>query len=534
MKEKTERVCLLILDGWAMNPSSYGNAIAAANMPIWDGITAKYPMTTLRADGKFVGLMDGQMGNSEVGHLNIGAGRVVKQDLLAINEMIESGEFYDHPALSAFIRRIVERGGTIHIMGLVSDGGVHSHQHQMEALIDLAIKQNVPKIRAHCLLDGRDTQPGKAIKFLQLLDRYFGKHPDALIATIMGRYWGMDRDNRWERTERAWRAIVQGEGIRVHGAVQGFRDAWERDETDEFIQPTVMVDEKGIPVGRIADKDGVIAFNFRSDRMRQITLALIDTEFRGFNRAVFPDIDYFSFTQYDADFQNPILLPKTTIYNHITEYVTGKGLTVCKLAETEKYAHVTYFFNGGRETPYPGEARVLVPSPKVPTYDLKPEMSVYQLADELRYRIKRREFDLYVCNFANGDMVGHTGKFDAAVQAVEHVDKCLKLVIEACLESDTSLLITADHGNCDEMLDKDGEILTQHSKFPVPVILISPSSQKKRILTNEKDCALCDLAPTLLEIMNLPIPEEMDGVSLIESRDTERLQKGRIVSPTSR
>ncbi len=508
------RACLLILDGWGMNPSSYGNAIAAADTPNWDEITTKYPMTTIRSDGRLVGLIEGQMGNSEVGHLNIGAGRIVKQDLLAINDIIESGAFYDHPTLCSFIKQVVDRGGTIHIMGLVSDGGVHSHQHQMQALIDLAIKQKVPKIRAHCLMDGRDTQPGSGIKFLQLLDRYFGKHTDARIATIMGRFWGMDRDNRWERTERAWRAIVLGDGIRIDGAVQAFRDALVRGETDEFIQPTVIVDEKGIPVGRVHDNDGIIAFNFRADRMRQITRALTSADLLGFDRPALPNIDYFSFTQYEADFQNPTLLTKTSVYNHMTEYLTNMGLTVCKLAETEKYAHVTYFFNGGRESPYPGEARVLVPSPKVKTYDEKPEMSVYQLTDELRFRIKRKEFDLYICNFANGDMVGHTGVFEAAVQAVGHIDKCLKLVVEACLESNTALIITADHGNCDEMLDANGEILTQHSKFPVPVVLVTQTDWGNHPLVCEKDRSLCDLAPTLLELMNIQKPREMEGVSL--------------------
>lgn len=509
-----KRTCLLILDGWGMNPSSYGNAIAAAETPNWDEIISTYPMTTIRSDGRLVGLIDGQMGNSEVGHLNIGAGRVVKQDLLAINDMIESGEFYDHPTLCSFIKRVVDRSGTIHIMGLVSDGGVHSHQQQMQALIDLAIKQKVPRIRAHCLMDGRDTQPGSGIKFLQLLDRYFGKHMDARIATIMGRFWGMDRDNRWERTERAWRAIVLGEGTRVDGAVQAFRDAIARGESDEFIQPAVIVDDKGIPVGRVNDGDGIIAFNFRADRMRQMTRALTCADFPGFVRPSVPEIDYFSFTQYESEFPNPILLPKTTVYNHLTEHLTNMGLSVCKLAETEKYAHVTYFFNGGRETPYPGEARVLVPSPKVNTYDLKPEMSVYQLTDELRFRIKRKEFDLYVCNFANGDMVGHSGVFDAAVQAVGHIDKCLKLVVEACLESDTALLITADHGNCDEMLDENGDILTQHSKFPVPVVAVTPDGWEKKPLVSETDRALCDLAPTVLELMNIEVPREMEGISL--------------------
>lgn len=517
-----KRVCLLILDGWGENPSDYGNAIRAAKTPAWNSICEKYPKTTIRADGRHVGLIEGQMGNSEVGHLNIGAGRVVKQDLLAINDMIETGEFFKHPKLCDFIRTVTARGGTIHIMGLVSDGGVHSHQFQMQALIDLAIKMNVPKIRAHCLLDGRDTQPGSAVKFLQLLDRYFAKHADARIATIMGRYWGMDRDNRWERTERAWRAMVLGEGIKTTGAVQAFRDAWQRGETDEFVQPCVIVDKNGLPVGRIKDGDGVIAFNFRADRMRQMTRVLTCKDFASFDRPSFPDIDYFSFTQYETEFGNPILLPKTTVSNHITEYLTDRGLSVCKLAETEKYAHVTYFFNGGREQPYNGEARVLVPSPKVATYDLKPEMSVYQLTDELRFRIKRKEFDFYICNFANGDMVGHTGVFNAAVAAVEAVDKCLALVVEACLESDTGLIVTADHGNCDEMLDADGEILTQHSKFPVPVVAVTPEGWDRFELNYEESRALCDLAPTVLAMMEIEKPKEMTGESLSKTKAAVR------------
>jgi 2,3-bisphosphoglycerate-independent phosphoglycerate mutase len=509
---------LLILDGWAVNPSDYGNAIAQGDCPTWRSLLAEYPNTLIKTDGRLVGLIDGQMGNSEVGHLNIGAGRIVKQDLLAINDMMESGEFYRHPALCEFIDRVVARGGTLHIMGLVSDGGVHSHQEQMQTLIKLAVMRKVPRIRAHCMLDGRDTQPGSAVKFLQLLERYFGTHPDARIATIMGRYWGMDRDNRWERTERAWRAMVMGEGLRDIGSIQAFRKAWERGETDEFVQPTVILDETGLPAGRIKSGDGIIAFNFRSDRMREITRALTQKDFSRFERPVFPDIDYFSFVQYDSEFSNPVLLPKITVGNHITEYLTDMGLTVLKVAETEKYAHVTYFFNGGREEPYPGEARVLVPSPKVATYDLKPEMSIYQITDELRFRIKRKEFDFYVCNFANGDMVGHTGVFEAALQAVGHVDKCLAMVLSACMESDTTLIVTADHGNCDEMLDAEGNVLTQHSKFPVAVIAITPEGAPRPEFVREDGRALCDLAPTILELMQIAVPKEMTGVSLTKHK----------------
>ena len=512
------RVCLLILDGWAVNPSPYGNAVAQGDVPTWNKIFAEFPKTLIRTDGKHVGLIEGQMGNSEVGHLNIGAGRVVKQDLLAINDMIENGEFFENPALCNFIDAIVSRGGTIHIMGLVSDGGVHSHQQQMQTLIKIAIKRNAPKIRAHCMLDGRDTQPGSAVKFLQLLDRSFASHRDAQIATVMGRYFGMDRDNRWERVEKAWRAMVLGEGLRDTGSIQAFRNAWSRGETDEFVQPTVIVDEEGHPCGKIENGDGVIAFNFRADRMREITRALTKPDFDRFSRPEFPKIDYFSFVRYESDFTNPVLLPKVTVTNHITEYLTDRGMSVFKIAETEKYAHVTYFFNGGREEPYPGEARLLIPSAKVATYDLQPEMSVYQVTEELRYRIKRKESDFYVCNFANGDMVGHTGVFAAALSAVHHVDICLAKVIEACRESGTYLIVTADHGNCDEMLDADGEILTQHSKFPVAVIVLSPDGMDAPALVQEDGRALCDLAPTCLELMGIEQPKEMTGVSLTKNR----------------
>jgi len=530
-------VVLLILDGWGYRKDPMGNAIALANTPNWDALLKDYPWTLMHCKGQWVGLSPGQMGNSEVGHLNIGAGRLILQPLAKIDKMIESGEFYRHKALGDFLRRVSEAQRQLHIMGLLSDGGVHSHIEHLFALINACAQNEIKKVAVHAFLDGRDTSPTAGIGFIQNLLEKLASYPfTAELASVSGRYYAMDRDKRWERTEKAYRAIV--EGIAEHticNPLTHLKKSYEWGETDEFVVPFVVaggeVDgaRKGDPLTMHPD-DAVIFFNFREDRARQLSYALTADEFSHFPRRMVIK-HFFSFARYSEEMDNPVLLDEQVVRGTITELLTKRGLGVFKCAETEKYAHVTYFFNGGREEPFEGEERILVPSPKVPTYDLKPEMSAFEVTEQAVNAIRKGAHSLYVINLANGDMVGHTGVLPAAVKAAEAVDACLGSILEAIhWGKDAFLLITADHGNFEEMLAKDGKTaLTQHSLNPVPVVVVGTDKKLKRDLRESKtlpedsqaeelagEQALRDIAVSILELMGTEPTPEMDGKSLFK------------------
>ncbi len=506
---------LLILDGWGLAPPerSSGDAIRAARTPNFDRIFHGCPSTTLTTHGRAVGLIEGQMGNSEVGHLNLGAGRVVKQDILRISEMIERGDFFTHPALLELCQKVRASGATLHLIGLVSDGGVHSHLSHLMALLELCRRQGMERVAVHALLDGRDTPPRSAAGYLSQVEEALGEADGWCIATIGGRYFGMDRDRRWDRLERAWRAIVLADGPRAASWQEALEAAYARGESDEFVNPTLIVPPGGEPVP-VVDGDGVIFFNFRADRARQLTHALLDEEFPHFDRVRRPRVHFLSFKRYEDDLDTPVLLEEEELRGTLTEHLSSLGLRVFKTAETEKYAHVTYFFNGGREEPFPGEERVLIDSPKVATYDLVPEMSLYPVTETLTAAISRGEFALLVANFANPDMVGHTGVFEAAVRACEHVDICLGRVLAAARSFGYAVVVTADHGNADEMLFPDGTVSTQHSKNPTPLIVVAESA-RGHTLRGEGMRSLCHVAPTVLDLMGIEPPPEMEAESLI-------------------
>lgn len=494
-------VVLTILDGWALGPD-HGNAIKAAKTPVYHSFLADNPHTTLQASGLEVGLPPGQMGNSEVGHLNIGAGRVVYQELTRISKSIMDGDFFTNPKLLAAMEGL--EGQALHLVGLLSDGGVHSHQDHLEALIRLAKVQGVQELWVHPLLDGRDVGPKTALGYLDWLELTCKRIGLGGIATVGGRYWGMDRDKRWERTENAYRAMVQGEGASAPSAQAAVEGAYAQDITDEFVTHTVVN-----PQGTIKTGDSVIFFNFRPDRARQLTRALVDEAFPHFSRPQGFHVRLTSLTQYDETIPVPVAYPPESIINTLGQWVSQAGLKQLRIAETEKYAHVTYFFNGGDETELPGEDRVLIPSPKVATYDLQPEMSALPVTDEAVARIKSGEYSLIILNYANPDMVGHTGNFQAAVQACEVVDRCLGRVVEAVREQGGALMVTADHGNAEQMRGADGSPHTAHTSNPVPFILSAPGVKKLA------SGALCDIAPTILELLGLTKPPQMTGQSLI-------------------
>ncbi len=508
-------IALIILDGFGINEATEGNAIKAAKKPNIDSYFANYPNTILYASGMAVGLPDGQMGNSEVGHTNIGAGRVVYQELTRITKSINDGDFYSNEALLGAVENCKKNDSALHFIGLLSDGGVHSHIEHLFGLIDFAKKNGLTKVFVHPIMDGRDVSPTSGISFLKALqeklDASVGK-----IATVSGRYYAMDRDNNWNRVVKAYDAMVKNEGVITDDVIASMEKSYiTKDEngaliTDEFIVPMVNT-ENGEPVGKIGANDSVICFNFRPDRAREITRTFVDPEFNGFKRELFP-LYYVCMTQYDASMPNVnVAFKPQVLTNTFGEYISKKGLKQLRIAETEKYAHVTFFFNGGVEEVYEGEDRKLIPSPKVATYDMQPEMSAYKVADACVELINEDKYDSIILNFANCDMVGHTGVFDAAVKAVEAVDECLGKVVNAILEKGGQVLITADHGNADKMFDPDSkDVFTAHTTNPVPLIVIGAGDVKL------KKGKLCDLTPTMLDLMNIEKPAEMTGESVIE------------------
>ncbi|HEX5436076.1 MAG TPA: 2,3-bisphosphoglycerate-independent phosphoglycerate mutase [Gemmatimonadaceae bacterium] len=503
-------VVLVVLDGWGYRPERDGNAIALATTPTWDALCSRPSRTLLEASGLAVGLPCGQMGNSEVGHLNLGAGRVVQQDLVRISDAIEDGSFFRNDVLVRVCKGVRERGGTLHLTGLIGTGGVHAIDRHLFALVELAEREQVPRVAIHALLDGRDTLPRSALGFMQeTVERTRGR---AVIASLGGRYYGMDRDKRWPRTELWYRVMVDGTGPSATDPVQAIRDAYERGESDEFIKPVVIVHD-GAPVAPMRDGDGVIFFNYRADRMRQIVRALTEPGFHEFDVAGRPSVDVATMTMYDARFDLPVAFPPITLSRIVAEVVSEHDMAMFKTAETEKYAHVTYFFNGGVETPYPGEVRELVPSPHVATYDLQPEMSAPGVTEVLCGAITSRDYDFILCNYANGDMVGHTGVIPAAITAVETVDRCLASVLDAAERVNARVIVTADHGNCELMIDPaTGGPNTAHTTNPVPLVIVDPDGE----CPLRSGGALRDVGPTVLTMLGLETPREMTGVDLRE------------------
>ena len=506
-------VVLIILDGWGVNPRHEGNALAQARLPFYRSILDRYPHTTLNASGEAVGLPDAQMGNSEVGHLNIGAGRIVYQDFTRINKAIEEGAFFSNPVLKMAASAARSNDSALHLMGLLSDGGVHSHIDHLVALLELARREDVKTVFVHAFLDGRDTPPQSALIYVRALEREIARVGLGAVATVTGRYYAMDRDKRWDRVKMAYDAIVLGRGKFADSAEAAIRKSYDNKVTDEFVLPTV-IEKDGSPVGIPKAKDAVIFFNFRADRARQLTRAITQKEFSGFPRERIPDLSRFiTMTSYDETFTLPVAFGPVRLENILGEVISNLGLRQLRIAETEKYAHVTYFFNGGKEKVYPGEDRVLIPSPKeVATYDQKPQMSAPEVTSEVVRRIETGTYDFIVLNYANPDMVGHSGNLPAAIAAAETVDHCLELVAGAVLKAGGAVLITADHGNIEQMIDYEtGAPHTAHTTNPVPLILIS----------NRKDIALkkggihADLSPTILDLMEIAKPKEMDRFSLI-------------------
>jgi 2,3-bisphosphoglycerate-independent phosphoglycerate mutase len=504
---------LLILDGWGMAPPGPGNAIDRARTPTLDGLWSTYPWAPLSCSGLAVGLPEGQMGNSEVGHMNIGAGRIVYQDIVRINMAIEEGTLHQNRVLLEMLERVRSRGGAVHLAGLVSPGGVHSLQTHLHALLGLC-KSRGARAVVHAILDGRDTPPSSGLGYVRELQEFMRSEGVGRIATVSGRYYAMDRDKRWERTAKAYEAVVSGRGILETDPVQAIAAAYEEGENDEFLRPRVIMGSDG-PVATLDDGDGFMFFNFRADRARQLTRALFDPGFTGFERRKRPELaSLVTMTRYEAGFGLPVAFPPVQLSRIMGELVSEAGLAQLRIAETEKYAHVTYFFNGGEERCYPGEERIMVPSPRdVPTYDKKPEMSVLEVTDRLCEAIRSQRFALIVCNFANLDMVGHTGIIEAAVRAAETVDRCLARVMEAVLESDSRMFVTSDHGNAEEMIDREGGVQTAHSTNQVPFFWVEGDHGGLRL---RGQGVLGDIAPTILELWSMEKPREMTGSSLIE------------------
>jgi 2,3-bisphosphoglycerate-independent phosphoglycerate mutase len=503
---------LLILDGWGHRDSPEHNAIALARTPVWDKLMRTSPHTLIHTSGMKVGLPDGQMGNSEVGHMNLGAGRVVYQSLTRINKSISDGDFFANPVLNEAVDQALKHDSQLHVIGLLSDGGIHSHEDQIAALIQLAAEKGCRKIRLHALLDGRDTRPRCAEASLKKFNAIFAANQSGCIATIGGRYFGMDRDKRWDRVQKAFDAICHGRAQhQASDAVAALHAAYARDESDEFVVPTAISDAAGKPIV-MQGGDAIVFMNFRADRARELSQVFVDKEFSGFERGTLPVLSRFAtLTEYSSAIAAPYAFGPENLNNSLGEFVAARGLKQLRIAETEKYAHVTFFFSGGREAEYPGESRILVPSPKVDTYDLKPEMSAIEVTDKLVAAIRNREYDVIICNFANGDMVGHTGVLEAAIKAVEVVDVCLGRITNALLAVGGQCLITADHGNVEQMLDEtNGQPLTSHTNGPVPLVYVGAKK-----LQLAEGGSLCDVAPTLLKLMDIPQPAEMSGHSLV-------------------
>ncbi len=503
---------LCIMDGFAISGDEYGNAIKAAKTPNLDKLFSTCPNTTIGASGLNVGLPDGQMGNSEVGHTNIGAGRIVYQELTRISKSIDDGDFYDNDAFKAAIENVKKNSSALHLMGLLSDGGVHSHNSHLYALLEMAKKSGVEDVYVHCFMDGRDVPPTSGKDFVAELQDKMNEIGVGKISTVIGRYYAMDRDNRFERVEKAYDAMVIGKGNIDSNPVAAIeksysqKDADGKNITDEFIIPTVCCDN-----GTIKENDSVVFFNFRPDRAREITRTLVDPDFNGFERKFF-DVFFVCMTQYDATMPNvSVAFKPQSLKNTLGEYLASIGKKQLRIAETEKYAHVTFFFNGGVETVNEGEDRILVSSPKVSTYDLQPEMSAYEVTDKVVEAINSNKYDVVILNFANCDMVGHTGVFAAAEKAVEAVDTCVGKVVDATLALGGALFLTADHGNADKMYEPDGSPFTAHTTAPVPFLVAGIDGCNLR-----EGGRLCDIAPTMLKVLNLPVPEEMTGKSIID------------------
>lgn len=504
-------VMLMILDGFGIAPKSEGNAVEVAKKPNFDKLIAKYPHTQLQASGLEVGLPEGQMGNSEVGHLNIGAGRVVYQELTRITKEIKEGTFFTNESLNLAVDNAKKNNSALHLMGLLSDGGVHSHIDHLKGLLDLAKKAGLTKVFVHCFMDGRDVAPGSGKDFITQLETYMAEIGVGKIATVNGRYYAMDRDNRWERVELAYNAMVLGTGETATSAIECMEKSYHDNKSDEFILPCV-IEEDGRPVASIKTGDSVIFFNFRPDRAREITRAINDKTFEGFKRETL-NLTFVTMTQYDKTLEGVnVAYTPNSFENTLGEYVASKGLNQLRIAETEKYAHVTFFFNGGVEKENENEDRALIASPKVATYDLKPEMSAFEVTDELIERLNSDKYDMIILNFANPDMVGHTGVIEAAVKAIETVDTCLGKVVDKVLEKDGSVFITADHGNAEMMIDfSTGNPFTAHTTEPVPFVWVSNHTEGKSLESGK----LADIAPTMLVEMGLEVPSEMTGKNLI-------------------
>ena len=503
---------LMILDGYGLNDKHEANAVYEGKTPVMDKLMTEYPFVKGNASGMAVGLPDGQMGNSEVGHLNMGAGRIVYQDLTKITKSIQDGDFFENEALLAACNNAKEHHSALHLFGLVSDGGVHSHNSHIYGLLELAKKQGLEKVYVHCFLDGRDTPPASGKDYVQELADKMKEIGVGEIASVMGRYYAMDRDNRWDRVELAYNAMVKGEGETAECAVCAVQNSYDADKTDEFVLPTVVVKD-GKPVATIKDNDSIIFFNFRPDRAREITRTFCDDNFDGFDRGERVKTTYVCFTEYDVTIENKLVaFHKTEITNTFGEFLANNNMTQARIAETEKYAHVTFFFNGGVEEANKGEDRILVKSPKVATYDLQPEMSAYEVCDKLVDAIKSDKYDVIIINFANPDMVGHTGVEAAAIKAIEAVYECVGKTVEALKEVDGQMFICADHGNAEQLVDYEtGEPFTAHTTNEVPFILVNAAPSYK---LREGGC-LADIAPTLIELMGMEQPEEMTGKSLL-------------------
>ena len=503
---------LMILDGYGLNDKKDGNAIAQAKTPVMDGLMSTCPFVKGYASGLAVGLPDGQMGNSEVGHLNMGAGRIVYQDLTRITKEIEEGSFFENAELKRAMENAKEKDSSLHMYGLLSDGGVHSHNTHLYALLEMAKRYGLSKVYVHCFLDGRDTPPASGKDYVQELTDKMQEIGVGQIATVMGRYYAMDRDNRWDRVEKAYRAMTLGEGDQAESGVEAVAQSYAKEVTDEFVLPTVVMKD-GAPVATNKDDDSIIFFNFRPDRAREITSTFCCDEFDGFDRGPRKKVVYVCFTEYDVTIPNKtIAFKKVSITNTFGEFLAANGLKQARIAETEKYAHVTFFFNGGVEAPNEGEDRILVNSPKVATYDLKPEMSVYEVCEKVVGAVTSGKYDVVITNFANPDMVGHTGVPEAAVKAIEAVDECVGKVVEAVKEVNAQMFICADHGNAEQLVDYEtGAPFTAHTTNPVPFILVNCD---EKYGLREGGC-LADIAPTLIQLMGMEQPSEMTGKSLL-------------------
>ena len=508
-------IVLMILDGWGNRTEAKNNAIAIANPCHYNDLRSKYPATLLRCCGQDVGLPAGQMGNSEVGHLNMGAGRIVYQEITRITNAIEDKSFFSNEEFLKAINYAKEQGRAVHLMGLLSDGGVHSHLDHLFALLKMCKDHGLSRVFIHGFLDGRDVAPKSAPQFIAAVEKKLKEIGVGQIATLSGRFYGMDRDNRWERIEVFYAAMVRGQGLKAPNAYAAIDNSYEARVTDEFAEPVVIIDEKGLPVGTVTDGDSIIFFNFRADRAREITRALVEADFKHFDRKVWPKTYFVGMTQYDITLAAAVAFKPQNLNNTLGEVLASQGLKQLRIAETEKYAHVTFFFNGGVEEPNPGETRILIPSPQVATYNLKPEMSAYEITLKAKEEINKDIYDVIIINYANPDMVGHTGVLDAAVQAVKVVDACLQEVVDLVLAKGGTVLVTADHGNCEMMTcPNTGVPYTAHTLEKVPFILVGEKYQDAVL---DEDGSLKDIAPTILYLLGLSIPEEMMGKPLVRS-----------------